>query len=108
MYIALHVKYHVILGNLIEYGYQGLDPGLKVPYLLKGIRCDKLSTAITTVRAHPDKYEKDFHMVVTFLTQNINKRAPTLSVKVASVDQTRPAKRQMRGASHSTLKRKIG
>ena len=34
----------------MEYGYEGLDPGLKVWYLLNGIRCDKLSTATATVR----------------------------------------------------------
>ena len=49
--------------HLIEYGYQGLD------YLLNGIRCDKLSTAVATVRVHPDKYEKDFDAVVAFLTK---------------------------------------
>ena len=70
----------------MEYRYKGLDPGSKVQYLLNGIKCDKLSTAVTTVRAHPDKYEKDFDAVVTFITQYINKRAPTPSVKV--VDQT--------------------
>ena len=39
-YVAHHVKYHIIFGNLVEYVYQGLDPGLKVQYLLNGIRCD--------------------------------------------------------------------
>ena len=29
-YVAHHVKYHIILTNLIEYGYQCLDPGSKV------------------------------------------------------------------------------
>ena len=29
-YGAQHVKDHIILGNLMEYVYQGLDPGLKV------------------------------------------------------------------------------
>ena len=29
-YVAHHVKYHIDLGNLIEFGYQDLDPGLKV------------------------------------------------------------------------------
>ena len=53
----------------MEYVYQGLDPGSKVRYLLNGIRCDKLSTAAATVSVHPDKYEKDFDTVVTFLTQ---------------------------------------
>ena len=27
--VAHHVKYHIILGNLMEYGCQGLDLGLK-------------------------------------------------------------------------------
>ena len=75
---------HIILGNLIKYVYQGLNPGSKVEYLLNGIRCDTFSTAVDAVRVHPDKYEKDFNVVVTFLTQYIDKREPTLSVKVAS------------------------
>ena len=29
-YVARHVKYHIILANLMEYGYQELDPGAKV------------------------------------------------------------------------------
>ena len=59
-YVACHVKYHIIIGNLIKYGYQGLDKESKVWYQLNYIRCDKLFTAIATVRAHPDKNEKDF------------------------------------------------
>ena len=53
-----------------------------------------MSTAVATVREHPDKYEKDFDTVVDFLTQHINKKAPTPSVKVLSVTQTRSSKRQ--------------
>ena len=63
-YVSYHVKYHIILGNLMEYGYQSLDQGSKVQYLLNCIRCDKLSMVVATVRAHPDKYEKDFDAVV--------------------------------------------
>ena len=51
-------------------------------------KCDKFSTAVTTVRVHPDKYEKNFGAAVTFLTQYIDKKAPTSSVKVASINQT--------------------
>ena len=40
-----------------------------------------MSTAVATVRAHPNKYEKDFNTVVTFLTQYIDKKAPTPSLK---------------------------
>ena len=42
----------------MEYGYQGPDPGLKIQYLLNGIRCDKLSKAVSAVRAHSDQYKK--------------------------------------------------
>ena len=40
-YVAQNGKYHIILGSLMEYGYQGLDPGLKIQYPLNGMRCDK-------------------------------------------------------------------
>ena len=106
-YVAYHVKYHIILMNLMEYGYQGLNPGSKIQYLLNDIRCDKLSTAFAAVRAYPDKYMKDFDTVVAFLTQYIKKKAPTLSVMVASVMQTRPAKRQKTSTSHGTFRGKI-
>ena len=52
-----------------------------------------MSTAVATVNAHPDKYEKDFD-TVAFLTQYIDKRTPISSVKVASISQTRPAMKQ--------------
>ena len=71
----------------MKYEYQGLDLGSKVQYVLNGIRCDKLSTAVATVMAHPDKFQKYFDAVVAFFT-------PKLSVKAASVTQTRPAKQQ--------------
>ena len=66
-----------------------------------------MSTSDATVRAHPDKYKKDFDAVVAFLTKYIDNRAPTPSVKVASVTQTRPAKQQKTSASHETFRGKI-
>ena len=66
-----------------------------------------MSTAVATVRTHPDRYEKDFDAVVAFLSQYINKKAPKPSMKVASVTQTRPPKRQKISASHGTFRRKI-
>ena len=91
----------------MEYGYQRLDPGSKVRYLLNGIWCDRLSTAVTTVKAHPDKYMKDFDKAVAFITQDINKSALTPSVKSASVGQNRPAKQQKTTTTHGTFKTKI-
>ena len=52
---------------------------------LNGIRHDKVFILVATVRVHPDKYEKDFDAVVTFLTSCIDKRTPTPSVNVTSV-----------------------
>ena len=74
---------------------------------LNGIRCDKLSTAVTAVKVHSDKCKKDFDAVVAFLTQYIDKSSPTLSVMVVSVTQNRPAKWQKTNASSGTFKIKI-
>ena len=74
---------------------------------MNGIQCDKLPTVVATVRAHPDKYEKDFGAVITFLTQYMDKRSLTPSVKVASIRQNRPAKWQRTSATCGTFKGKI-
>ena len=66
-----------------------------------------MSTTIAIEWVHPEKYEKDFDAVVTFLIQYINKRAPTLSLKVASVTQTRPTRQQKTSASHGIFKGEI-
>ena len=49
-----------------------------------------MSTAVAATSTHPDNYEKDFDAVVAFLKKYIDKRAPTLSIKIASVGQSRP------------------
>ena len=59
----------------MEYGYQDLDQVTKVCHLLNGNRCDKLFIAIVIVKAHPDKYEKDFGAVVAFLMQQPQSRS---------------------------------
>ena len=102
-YVACQVKYNIILANLMKYCYQCLDPESKVQYLLNGIRYDKLSTAVAAVRENPDKYENDFDAVIAFLTQYIYKKATKTSVKVASITQTRPAKRWKTSTSCSTF-----
>ena len=66
-----------------------------------------MSTAVATVRVHPGKYEKDFNAVVVFLSQYINKKSLTHSVKVASVNQTRPAKWQKTSTTHGNFNEKI-
>ena len=57
----------------------------QVLFLLNGIRHGKLSTAVAAVKAHPDKFEKNFDAVIAFLTQHIDKRGPTPSVKIMSI-----------------------
>ena len=66
-----------------------------------------MSTAVTGVRVKPDKDEKDFDTVLAFLSQYINKRALTQSVKVAPVGQNRPAKQQKTSATCVTFNGKI-
>ena len=59
-YVSCHVKYRIILKNLKEYGYQGLDLGRKGSHLLQGIKCDKTTTVIATVKANLERYENVF------------------------------------------------
>ena len=65
-----------------------------------------MSTPVATVRVHPDKYEKDFDVLVAFFTQYIDNRALTLSVKVASDSQKRPAKWQKTSTTQCIFKEK--
>ena len=62
-----------------------------------------MSTAVATVNTHPEKYEKNFEAVA----QYIDKRAPTLNVKVESVTQTRPVKWQKISTSRGPFKGKM-
>ena len=81
--MSQHVKYHIILENLKDYGHQGLNPGSKVHYQLNGIRCDKLFIAVATVQAHPGKYEKELGTAFSIITQYTDKQAPITNIKVA-------------------------
>ena len=44
-----------------------------------------MPTAVVTIRAHLDKYEKDFDAVVAFLMHYVNKQGPTPSIMAALV-----------------------
>ena len=54
-YVTWYFKYHIIPGNIMEYGYQDLDLRSKIWYQLNGFRYDKLSTAVAAVSMHQDK-----------------------------------------------------
>ena len=41
--------------------------------MLNVVRCDKMSTIVAAARAHPDKTEKDFDAVVTYIMQCVVK-----------------------------------
>ena len=63
-YVSYHVKYHIIFENLKGYWYQGLEPGTKIDHLLNGIRCNKMSTEVTIIKARPERCEKDFDLLL--------------------------------------------
>ena len=66
-----------------------------------------MSIAAATVKAHADRYKKDFDVVVAYLLQYVEKHGPTMSVNVVSVTQSRPAKRQKSDEAHGTFKGRI-
>ena len=102
--VSCHVNYHIIPENIKEYGCQGLDPGTTFLHLMNDMRCNKRSTVIVTARSHPDKCEKDFNAVVTYLLQCIEKGRPIPSIMVVSITQTRPVERQKIREANDTFK----
>ena len=71
------------------------------------IRHDNLSTAVAAARVHTDKYKEVFDVVIAFITQYVDKRGPTSSVKVVIIAQTIPVKWQNTSTSGVTFKGKI-
>ena len=53
-----------------------------------------MSSSVAAVREYPNMYKKDFDAVVAYLSQYIDKKAPTPCVKAASVEQKRPPRRK--------------
>ena len=80
-----HVKCHVILENLNEYDYQGLDPEAKVHHHLNGIKCDKMLEAVVATEVNHNKYELDFDTHVAYFFKCVEKRGPATCFKGASV-----------------------
>ena len=40
-------------------------------HLIYGISCAKMSTAVATIKVHSDRFEIDFDLVVTYLSQYV-------------------------------------
>ena len=74
----------------MEYRYHGLDPETKVCHLLNGNRCDKMPT-----------------IVAAFNVQYVEKQGPIVSVKVASITQSRPAKKQKTSKTCNTFNERV-
>ena len=62
---------------------------------------------VLDVTSYPQQSMQSGCTKVTFLTQYIDKRAPTVSVKVTSIMQTRPAKQQKTNTRCGAIKGKI-
>ena len=80
---------------------------MKVHHLLNSTSCDKLSTAIDTVRSHSDKNKKVFIVVVAYFLQYIDKHRPIMSLITAFIMQTRLDKRQKTSPANGIFKEKI-
>ena len=77
---------------------------MKVHHVLNEIRWEKTSTEGITVKAHPDRYEKEIDAVVAYLSQYVKKWQPTMSVEVSSIAQGWPNKIQKNSETFSTIR----
>ena len=63
-YALRHLRQHLILEALMAHGYVGINPGLKVRFLLAGIRCSMLD-AVKTRICSDESLRSDFTRCVT-------------------------------------------
>jgi hypothetical protein len=60
----VHKQQHSIMEGLVEHGYMGIDPRLKVRYLLDGIKTDKFDAVKTRIMSD-ERLRIDFDSCVT-------------------------------------------
>ena len=72
-FVKIHLDNHLVLSDLTEHGYAGIDDRSKVRHLLKGIKSTKLDSVKTAILAS-DVLRSDFNGCVAlykdFMTQN--------------------------------------
>ena len=82
-YVTNHVHQHLILTNLVEHGYSGIDERSKVRHLLDGIKTDKLDSVRTRIFSD-EILQNDFDASVSlfkdFIKQAGDKGSQTLNI----------------------------
>ena len=73
-YVALHKELHIIMESLTDYGYSGMDNGIKVRHFLQGIKSPEFEAVVNVVCAQLEKYDMDFDAVVFYLGQMVTKK----------------------------------
>ena len=61
--------------SLTDYGYNGMDNGIKVYKFLQGIKSTELEAAVNVVvRVQPENYSTDFDATESYLSQMVMKK----------------------------------
>ena len=55
-YVTLHKEQHAIMDSLRDYGYSGMDNGIKVNHFVQGNKSPELEAVVNVVCAQPEKY----------------------------------------------------
>ena len=87
-YATQQKRQHIILENLVQHGYKGIDERTKVRYLLDGIKTDSLDTVKTQILSNQE-YRNSFDKCVTlfsdFIKQTTGDVAPTRTISQVTV-----------------------
>ena len=88
----LHNEWYIIMDSLSDHSYSGINNGTRVQYFLHGIESIKLVAVVNVVCAKPEKYGKDFDVMVSYLGQMVMKNGHNLQSVHITKSRIQPIK----------------
>ena len=73
-YVTLHKEKHMIMQNLKDHGWSGIDNDTNVCHFLQGVKSSELEADINVIKAKLEKYSKDFSSKVSYLGQMVTNK----------------------------------
>ena len=91
-YITLHKEQHTIMESLTYYDYSRMNNVTKVCHFLQGIKSTKLEAVVNVLWVQPEKYGTDFDATVSYLSQMVMKKRPSIQSVCITKTRSQPIK----------------
>ena len=78
--------------SLRDYGYSGMDDGIKVYHFLQGFKSTEFEAAINVVWSKQRIIKTDFDATISYLSQMITKKGASIQSVHISITRSQPGK----------------